>query len=237
MPRRRSRSRCSGVKKANCQNRSNCAWIPRQGCRSSESFGNVAALAHMLQYATDSMGALNQLEKLNEVAKARAVAKIAAVGTASPSKTAKYAQSPSASLQNSLTALSASAGGLDLPYMRGQQTFRVSPDVAAKAKAVLQASASPGPMSSSLSANPAALAALQRSLSPRSASLRSGDVLSPSVKSAVEQAVAAKNYAALAKMSPGVLSAALTPQASLSPQLLLRSQCSDLRSSDCVGPV
>lgn len=195
----------------------------------------------MLQYATDSMTALDQFQQLNEMAKARAIQTIASVGSESKSRSAKYAQSPSASLQNTITSLSASASasGLDLPYMRGQQSYRVSPEVAAKAKQVLQASASAPPMSlsSSLSLSPRALSALQRSLSPssRTGLSRSADAVSSSVKEAVKQAVASNNYAALAKMSPSVLSAALSPEPSV--QLLSRSACAGLPRSACAGPV
>ena len=85
-------------------------------------------------------------------------------------------------------------------------------------------------------ANAASVAALQRSLSP-SAKLRLGqDVVSPSVKAAVEQAISSNNYAALSKVSPGVLSAVLAPPPAAGLSLSARSMCKDLPRSMCVGP-
>lgn len=211
-------------------------WVPRQGCTKSENYGNVAALATMLGYASDATTALGQLQQLNEAAKARAVAKVAAIGTQTKG-TGKYAESPSAQLQTTLANLSQSTN-IPLPKKPMAPRYSLSPDMAAQVQQVIKASASPSATSlSNLSASAAAVAALQRSLSAPSASLRLGgqDVLSPSVKAAVQQAVTGNNYAALAKVSPAVLAAAYAQPASTLP-LSYRSMCRDLPLSQCLPP-
>lgn len=213
-------------------------WVPRQGCTKSENYGNVAALATMLGYASDATNALGQLQQLNEAAKARAVAKVAAIGTQTTKKIGKYAESPSVQLQTTLANLGQSTT-IPLPRKPMVPRYSLSPDMAAQVQQVIKASASPSATSlSDLSVSAASVATLQRSLSAPSTSRRlSGqDVLSPSVQAAVQHAVAGSNYAALSKVSPAVLAAAYAQPASTLP-LSYRSMCRDLPLSQCLPPM